>query len=231
MLCTGRWAFYHRVGNHVSNPFRAGHCCARLLYCRSTFDYCVFQTPSERGIAVHFARSATRAMGGECFKPLQSGALLCTSVMGRILKRPTMGFQTPSERGIAVHADRAVSAIISSHGVSNPFRAGHCCAPSSTCSTNSNGCTGFKPLQSGALLCTAETSPASTPAQDVSNPFRAGHCCAPPRATPTPGGNKRFQTPSERGIAVHNKGVERPPACGTCFKPLQSGALLCTSED
>ena len=112
----------------VSNPFRAGHCCAHRATATATATATKFQTPSERGIAVH--RRTTRS-----------------------LQRSRPVFQTPSERGIAVHGHTG-SVDFLPRCVSNPFRAGHCCARKSCPLINVMAIPCFKPLQSGALLCT-----------------------------------------------------------------------------
>ena len=186
----------------VSNPFRAGHCCARTFHRGVEATAYLFQTPSERGIAVHMARSRPSRSSSQVSNPFRAGHC-CARAAESIRRRAGSEFQTPSERGIAVHI-RSLMAM-----------------PLPT--------TSFKPLQSGALLCTTPQSPPTPAMTQVSNPFRAGHCCAPP-----PNGNvydqsAAFQTPSERGIAVHTENapwaylvialVSNPFRAGHCCAP------------
>ena len=134
----------------VSNPFRAGHCCAPGLPKVEPRIFPEFQTPSERGIAVHLAKNCSPAHVG--------------------------GFQTPSERGIAVHSPTAMAATAAPLCF-KPLQSGALlctCPKGQLC----DGCSSFKPLQSGALLCTHIPPRCGGYGLLVSNPFRAGHCCA-----------------------------------------------------
>ena len=118
--------------------------------------------------------------------------------------------------------------VIVSAVVSNPFRAGI-----AVHFPNNTGIVAaelrFKPLQSGALLCTSGGFIDARVIPHCFKPLQSGALLCTIALWCNRSTESTFQTPSERSIAVHSCLLNSYCPTRSSFKPLQSGALLCTN--